>query len=60
MILHLLEPRQPANLRLNVLNQARDQFELDIALGALELVYIMRSRVQVRVKRDQCVEVAVA
>ena len=40
-ICHLLESRNPTGPTLNVLNQARNQLDLPVALGTPELIAVM-------------------
>lgn len=50
MILDLLELRQTTNLAFDVLDEPRNQFVLPFALWAIELVFVMSWRVEMRVE----------
>lgn len=56
LILNLLEPRQPAYLALNVLNQPRHQRKEPSALRALEFILVVCRRVEMLIESVDCAE----
>jgi hypothetical protein len=59
-VLHYLEPRNPTRFAFNMLHQARNQLVLPLALWALELIRVMRRRVDMGVQSAQGTESTVA